>query len=70
MTRLAVVHATARDLDRLNEALIRVESSGDDQEYFSRADGGSGVTGCRRMAIAGKGRPDKDGGGHPPRRPP
>lgn len=40
MTRLAVVHATARDLDRLNESLIRVESSGDDQEYFSRADGG------------------------------
>lgn len=38
MTRLAVVHATARDLDRLNEALLRVESSGDDQEYFSRAD--------------------------------
>ena len=38
MARLAVVHATARDLDRLNEALRRVEASGEDQEYFSRAD--------------------------------
>lgn len=38
MARLAVVNATARDLDRMEEALKRVEASGDDPEYFSRAD--------------------------------
>ena len=38
IARLAVVNSTARDLERLNEALRRVEASGDDSEYFSRAD--------------------------------
>lgn len=38
ITRLAVIHATARDLDRMGEALQRVETSGDDSEAFSRAD--------------------------------
>ena len=38
IARLAVVNATARDLDRLGEALKRIESSGDDREFFSRAD--------------------------------
>ncbi len=38
MARLAVVNATARDLERLDEALRRVEASGEDSEYFSRAD--------------------------------
>ncbi len=38
MTRLAVANATARDLDRMAEALVRVESAGDDREVFSQAD--------------------------------
>ena len=38
IARLAAVHATARDLDRVGEALRRVEASGEDREYFSRAD--------------------------------
>ena len=38
MVRLAVVNATQRDLERLGEALGRVESCGDDREQFSRAD--------------------------------
>ncbi len=38
MARLVVVNATARDLERLGEALRRVESCGDDRELFSRAD--------------------------------
>lgn len=38
IARLAVVHATARDLDRIGEALQRVETSSDDSEAFSRAD--------------------------------
>ena len=38
MVRLAVVNATQRDLERLGEALGRVESCGDDRERFSRAD--------------------------------
>ena len=38
MVRLAVVNATQRDLERLGEALERVESCGDDREGFSRAD--------------------------------
>ena len=38
MTRLAVASATARDLDRLDETLARVEASGSDPEEFSRWD--------------------------------
>ena len=38
MARLVVVNATARDLERLGEALRRVENCGEDREYFSRAD--------------------------------
>ena len=38
MARLAVVNATARDLERMGEALKRVESCGADRERFSRAD--------------------------------
>jgi DNA-binding FadR family transcriptional regulator len=38
IARLAALHATARDLDRIGEALRRVEASGEDREYFSRAD--------------------------------
>ncbi len=38
MARLVVVNATARDLERMGEALLRVEGSGGDREYFSRAD--------------------------------
>ena len=38
MARLAVINATARDLDRLGELLKRLEDSGDDREHFSRAD--------------------------------
>lgn len=38
MVRLAVMHASARDLERLHAALKEVESSGDDPEAFSRAD--------------------------------
>jgi len=38
MTRLAVKNAGARDLDRLEKALIRVENIGTDPKKFSRAD--------------------------------
>jgi DNA-binding FadR family transcriptional regulator len=38
MARLAVVNATQRDLERMDEALGRVESCGGDREHFSRAD--------------------------------
>ncbi len=38
MTRLAVQNAGARDLERLGEALSRVESVGNDPKKFSRAD--------------------------------
>jgi DNA-binding FadR family transcriptional regulator len=38
IARLAAVNATARDLDRMAEALVRVEGAGDDQEAFSNAD--------------------------------
>ncbi len=38
MARLVAVNATARDLERLGEALRRVENCGEDREYFSRAD--------------------------------
>lgn len=38
MTRLAVKNAGARDLERLEKALIRVEEIGTDPKKFSRAD--------------------------------
>jgi len=38
MARLAVVNATARDIERMDDALGRVEKCGDDREDFSRAD--------------------------------
>lgn len=38
MARLAVVNATTRELDRLAEALERLESCGTDREAFSRHD--------------------------------
>ena len=38
MARLVVVNATARDLERMGDALKRVEACGDDREYFSRTD--------------------------------
>ena len=38
MTRLAVANATARDLERIAEALERLELAGSDQEAFSEAD--------------------------------
>ncbi len=38
IARLAAVNATARDLDRMAEALERVEEAGDDREAFSKAD--------------------------------
>lgn len=38
MTRLAAVHANRRDLERLAEALVRVEAAGDDAEQFTRSD--------------------------------
>ena len=38
MARLVVINATARDLERMGEALKRVESCGGDRELFSRAD--------------------------------
>jgi DNA-binding FadR family transcriptional regulator len=37
-TRLAVANATARDLDHLGEALVRLEGSGADTEHFTRWD--------------------------------
>ena len=38
MARLAAVNATARDLERLHDALKRTEAAGSDREAFSRAD--------------------------------
>lgn len=38
MVRLAVIHATGRELERLREGLRQVESCGDDPERFSRGD--------------------------------
>ncbi len=38
MTRLAVKNASARNLQRLEEALLRLESIADDPKQFSRAD--------------------------------
>jgi DNA-binding FadR family transcriptional regulator len=38
IARLAAVNATARDLDRVGQALATVEAAGDDQEAFSAAD--------------------------------
>ena len=38
MARLVAINATQRDLERLGEALKRVESCGGDRELFSRAD--------------------------------
>jgi len=38
MARLAVVNASQRDLERLGEALKRVQACSDDRERFSRAD--------------------------------
>lgn len=38
MTRLAVVNSTARDLERMGDALRRVETAGEDREEFSSAD--------------------------------
>nr|ABZ09843.1 putative bacterial regulatory protein, gntR family protein [uncultured marine microorganism HF4000_APKG8L7] len=40
MARLAVINATPRDIERLEEALRRVEGSGPDAERFTRADQG------------------------------
>ncbi len=39
IARLAAVNATGRDLDRMAEALERVEGAGADRETFSTADG-------------------------------
>lgn len=38
VARLAVMHANAQDIERIGEALTRVEASRDDPESFSRAD--------------------------------
>jgi len=38
MVRLAVLHATARDLDRIAEAVAELERSGRDQDHFTRWD--------------------------------
>ena len=38
VARLAVVNATARDLERVAQALAAVEATGDDREAFSAAD--------------------------------
>ncbi|MEM7225566.1 MAG: FadR/GntR family transcriptional regulator [Pseudomonadota bacterium] len=38
IARLAALNATARDLDRLGEALLRIEACGGDQETFSDID--------------------------------
>ena len=38
MVRLAVVHATARDLERIEDAVRQVEAAKGDREAFSRAD--------------------------------
>jgi DNA-binding FadR family transcriptional regulator len=38
IVRLAAVNATARDLDRVGQALAAIEAAGDDREAFSAAD--------------------------------
>ena len=38
MARLAVVNATARDLERMEDALLACEAAGGDREAFSQAD--------------------------------
>jgi DNA-binding FadR family transcriptional regulator len=38
MVRLAVLHATSRDLDRIGEALAEAERAGADQDHFTRWD--------------------------------
>ena len=38
MVSMAVAHATARDLERMEQALRRLESCGQDRELFSRGD--------------------------------
>jgi len=38
VARLAVMHANTKDLERIEEALLRVEAAGADVEAFSRAD--------------------------------
>jgi DNA-binding FadR family transcriptional regulator len=38
VARLAVMHANAQDIERMEEALVRVEASRGDPESFSRAD--------------------------------
>lgn len=38
VARLAVMHANAQDMERMAEALLRVEAANDDPETFSRAD--------------------------------
>ena len=38
VARLAVMHANAQDIERVEEALLRVEASNDNPESFSRAD--------------------------------
>ncbi|MFQ6022643.1 MAG: FadR/GntR family transcriptional regulator [Acidiferrobacterales bacterium] len=40
MARLAAVNASARDLERMADALRRVEAAGDDPEYFTQGDAG------------------------------
>ena len=38
VARLAVMHANAQDIERIEEALLRVEACNNDPEYFSRSD--------------------------------
>jgi len=38
VARLAVMHANAQDLERMEEALMQVEACNNDPEYFSRSD--------------------------------
>jgi len=38
VARLAVLHANAQDIERMEEALVHVEACNDDPEIFSRAD--------------------------------
>jgi DNA-binding FadR family transcriptional regulator len=38
VARLAVMHANAQDIERMEEALLQVEACNDDPENFSRAD--------------------------------
>lgn len=38
MTRLATINATAKDIERLGEVLVRLEGSGDDANHFTNWD--------------------------------